>query len=115
VRLSTRSCRSGPAPTSTSTGCSDDAAIRPWIAQLTRRCSIDVLRRSNRKATASDDSAVRPAGLDDELERLDDALDLRDALGRLGGDCQDILDRFFTRDESYRTIGDALDLRRLGR
>ena len=24
--------------------------------------------------------------------------------------CRDILDRFFARDESYRTIGEALDL-----
>ena len=35
---------------------------------------------------------------------------VRDALGRLSGDCREILDRFFTQDESYRTIGDALQL-----
>ena len=28
----------------------------------------------------------------------------------LGEDCQEILDRFFARDESYRTISEALDI-----
>jgi RNA polymerase sigma-70 factor (ECF subfamily) len=88
----------------------DDGAIRPWLAQLTRRCCIDHLRGSRREATAPDDSAFEPAGLDEELERLDEALDVRNALDRLGGDCQEILDRFFTQDESYKTIGEALDL-----
>ena len=44
------------------------------------------------------------------LERLDEALDVRDALRTLSADCQEILDRFFARDESYRTIGEELDL-----
>jgi RNA polymerase sigma factor (sigma-70 family) len=89
----------------------DDAAIRPWLAQLTRRCCIDQLRGSRAEvAPPLDDAAVEPAGLDEELERLDEALDVRDALGRLSGDCQEILDRFFTQDESYKTIGEALDL-----
>ena len=44
------------------------------------------------------------------LERLDEALDVHDALAALSGDCREILDRFFARDESYRAIGTALDL-----
>ena len=43
-------------------------------------------------------------------ERLDEALDVHQALDRLSGDCREVLDRFFARDESYRTIGDALDI-----
>ena len=86
----------------------DDGAIRPWLAQLTRRLCIDTLRSSSREAPADED--LEPAGLDAELERLDDALDIHDALARLGGDCREILDRFFARDESYKTIGDALEL-----
>jgi RNA polymerase sigma factor (sigma-70 family) len=86
----------------------DDSAIRPWLAQLTRRLCIDALRSSSREAPADED--VEPAGLDEELERLDEALDVHDALARLGGDCREILDRFFARDESYKTIGDALEL-----
>ena len=47
---------------------------------------------------------------EDELSRLEEALAVRDALGSLSGDCREILDRFFTRDESYRTIGEELGL-----
>ena len=31
-------------------------------------------------------------------------------LATLPESCQEILDRFFARDESYKTIGEALDL-----
>jgi RNA polymerase sigma-70 factor (ECF subfamily) len=86
----------------------DDAAIRPWLAQLTRRLCIDHLRTTSRETPSEDD--LEPAGLDDQLERFDEALDVHEALGRLGGDCREILDRFFARDESYKTIGGVLDL-----
>ena len=84
-----------------------DEAVRPWIAQLTRRACIDRLRRTARTDTAAD---VEPDGADETLERLEEALAVRDALAELGPDCREILDRFFARDESYRTIGDALEL-----
>ena len=32
------------------------------------------------------------------------------ALATLPDACQEVLDRFFARDESYRTIGEALDI-----
>ena len=35
---------------------------------------------------------------------------MREALARLSGACQDILDRFFARDQSYKTIADELDI-----
>jgi DNA-directed RNA polymerase specialized sigma24 family protein len=35
---------------------------------------------------------------------------VHEALDALPGSCREILDRFFTRDESYRTIGEALHL-----
>ena len=41
---------------------------------------------------------------------LDGALTVHQALATLSSNCREILDRFFARDESYRTIGDALDL-----
>jgi DNA-directed RNA polymerase specialized sigma24 family protein len=28
----------------------------------------------------------------------------------MSGDCQEVLDRFFCRDQSYREIGEALDI-----
>jgi RNA polymerase sigma factor (sigma-70 family) len=85
----------------------DDAAIRPWLAQLTRRLCIDTLRGDAREEPVEE---PEPPAVEQALERLDEALDLHDALGRLTGDCREILDRFFARDESYRTIGDALDI-----
>jgi RNA polymerase sigma-70 factor (ECF subfamily) len=85
----------------------DDSAVRPWIAQLTRRTCIDRLRSSSREAPAED---VEETGWDDLIATLDDALAVREGLARLSGDCREILDRFFARDESYHTIGSSLDL-----
>ena len=85
----------------------DDAAIRPWLAQLTRNACIDRLRSSAREQPVEEAFAD---GLDSELEQLDEALDVHDAMRSLSGDCREILDRFFARDESYRVIGEALEL-----
>jgi DNA-directed RNA polymerase specialized sigma24 family protein len=49
-------------------------------------------------------------GVDDTIARLDEALFVHDALATLPDNCQEILDRFFARDESYQLIGDALDI-----
>jgi len=35
---------------------------------------------------------------------------VHDAMAAMTDNCREILDRFFAQDESYRTIGDALDL-----
>jgi RNA polymerase sigma factor (sigma-70 family) len=86
----------------------DDAAIRPWLAQLTRRLCIDRLRAA--RPAMPLDAAAEPAELDERLERVEQAVVVHDALGELSEDCQEVLDRFFARDESYRTIGAALDL-----
>lgn len=89
-------------------GLRDDASVRPWFAQLTRRACIDRLRKARREPASAE--ALEPAGLDETLAELDEALAVRDALGRLSSDCQQILDRFFARDESYSTIGAELGL-----
>jgi RNA polymerase sigma factor (sigma-70 family) len=86
----------------------DDAAFRPWLAQLTRRLCIDTLRAGSREHPAGE--AVEPESVDDMIEQLDEALTVHDAMRTLPGHCAEILDRFFTRDESYRTIGAALEL-----
>jgi len=86
----------------------DDAAIRPWIAQLTRRLSIDRIRAGSREQLSDED--IEPTGLDGTFDRLDGALAVRDAMGDLSEACQEILDRFFARDESYQTIGAALEI-----
>jgi RNA polymerase sigma-70 factor (ECF subfamily) len=87
----------------------DDEAVRPWIAQLTRRLCIDRLRAGSREITA--DTEELPDGPDEDvLLKLEEAFDVHDALAGLSENCQEILDRFFARDESYRTIGEALEL-----
>jgi RNA polymerase sigma factor (sigma-70 family) len=86
-----------------------DDSIRPWIAQLTRRLCIDRLRSSGREGPAELDD-LDPGGVDEALAGLDDALTLRASLDAVGDPCRDILDRFFSRDESYRAIGEALGL-----
>ena len=85
----------------------NDAAIRPWLAQMTRRLCLDTLRASAREAPEELPDA---AGADDTIAKLDEALSVHDALATLPDNCQEILDRFFARDESYRNIGDALDI-----
>ena len=85
----------------------DDAAVRPWLAQLTRNACVDRLRAAAREQPAEEPAAE---GADAMLERLDEALDVQVGLEALSGDCREILDRFFARDESYRTIGEALEL-----
>jgi RNA polymerase sigma factor (sigma-70 family) len=86
----------------------DDSAIRPWLGQLTRRLCIDALRGRSREIPT--DRELEPAGAAETLERLDDALTVREAMTTLPEHCREVLDRFFARDESYQTIGDALDI-----
>ena len=85
----------------------DDEAIRPWLAQLTRRLCIDRLRAGSAELLEDE---VEVPDADDKIGKLDESLAVHEALATLPDNCQEILDRFFTRDESYRTIGDALDL-----
>jgi RNA polymerase sigma-70 factor (ECF subfamily) len=85
----------------------DDEAIRPWLAQLTRRLCLDTLRSGSREQTGE---PPEPSDVDDTMGRLDEALTIHEALLTLPDNCREILDRFFARDESYRHIGEALDL-----
>jgi RNA polymerase sigma factor (sigma-70 family) len=81
-------------------------ALRPWIAQLTRRVCLDrvgVLRRE-------EPAELEPAERERTLDELDEAFAVRQALASLSEECREVLDRFFCRDESYRTIGDALGI-----
>ena len=86
-----------------------DEAIRPWIAQLTRRLCLDRLRGAGREGPA-ELGELEPGGLDETLTLLDEALTVRAGLEAVGEPCREMLDRFFCRDESYKTIGEALDL-----
>src|SRR3954447_2325709 len=85
----------------------NDDAVRPLIAQLTRRLCIDRIRAGAREI--ADTEAVE-AGVDDTLDELDEALSVQEALESMSEPCRDILARFFRRDESYAVIGAALGL-----
>jgi RNA polymerase sigma-70 factor (ECF subfamily) len=86
----------------------EDEAIRPWIAQLTRRLCIDQIRSGSREQLS--DEELEPADVDETLDTLVEALAVHEALADLPEHCREILDRFFARDESYQTIGSALDI-----
>jgi RNA polymerase sigma-70 factor (ECF subfamily) len=85
----------------------DDAALRPWIAQLTRRLCLDKISSGAREQPTSEPIAEENG---QNLDEIDEAFEVREALGTLSEACQEILDRFFARDESYRTISAELDL-----
>jgi RNA polymerase sigma-70 factor (ECF subfamily) len=85
----------------------DDSALRPWIGQLTRRLCLDSIAASGRTQPAAD---VEPADRERTLDEVEEAFAVREALAELSEPCQEVLDRFFSRDESYRTISQDLDL-----
>ena len=86
----------------------NDEAVRPWIGQLTRRVCINRLRSSSREQPAEEEFEF--ADEEDVIGQLDEAFSVHEAMATLPERCREILDRFFARDESYRQIGDALDL-----
>lgn len=87
-----------------------DAAIRPWLGQLTRRLAIDRIRRTGREQLSEASLELIEERASRELEQIELALDVREAMAELSDDCQEILDRFFARDETYREIAAALDI-----
>jgi RNA polymerase sigma factor (sigma-70 family) len=87
-----------------------DEAVRPWLAQLTRRLCIDRLRLIARDKPSDAEPELDEREVDDVLAQLDEAMAVRAALDKVGDPCREILDRFFCRDESYRTIGDMLEI-----
>ena len=87
----------------------DDTALRPWIAQLTRNLCLDRLRDSSRTQPVSDEE-LESGAIDEALATIDEALTVHEELAQLGEPCSELLDRFFARDESYKTIGEELDL-----
>jgi len=85
----------------------DDTALRPWLAQLTRRRCLDAMSSSSREQRVDEVLAdERGAG----MEEIEEAFAVREAVAGLSEACQDILDRFFAQDQSYRTISDELDI-----
>jgi RNA polymerase sigma factor (sigma-70 family) len=86
----------------------DDAALRPWIGTLTRRLCVDRLRAAARVEPSEE--MIDPRDEEDAFETLEDSLMVHEGLRALPEECAEILDRFFARDQSYRTIGEELGL-----
>lgn len=87
-----------------------DEAIRPWIGQLTRRLAIDRLRARSREQAGSDALEQLEGRVDSELERIELALAVREAMSVLPEHCKEILDRFFAHGQTYQEISAALEV-----
>ena len=87
----------------------DDGAIRPFIGALTRRLAVDQLRAGARLKRLGDEYSTEHDSAE-ALETVERALDVQEALAGLTGECREVLDRFFVRDESYATIARALEI-----
>lgn len=85
----------------------DDAAVRPWLAQLTRRLAVDRLRASSREQADEAALEILDRQATGELDRLDTAMSVRQAMSELSEECQAILDRFFAQDQTYGAIAEA--------
>ena len=85
----------------------DDDAVRPWLAQLTRRACLDRLRVGARVDPVAE---IDAGEVDETLEMLEDAWFVRELLEHLTENCREILDRFFAQDQAYATIGEELGL-----
>ncbi len=83
----------------------EESALRPWIAQLTRRRCLDAVASTGKEVSADEDLAHEEST---DLADVEEAFAVREALSGLSEPCQDILDRFFTQDQSYKTISDEL-------
>jgi RNA polymerase sigma-70 factor, ECF subfamily len=88
----------------------DDASIRPWIGQLTRRLCVDHLRASSRNHARADVQLDLAAPADDGFALLDETLTVRQAIARLPVRQQEIIERFFVLGESQATIAAALGI-----
>lgn len=86
----------------------DAHAVGSWIGQIARNAALDRLRSG--ASELHGDGAVDERSFDEPFAALDDALTVRTALARLPDHQQEILDRFFSCDESYQTISAALEL-----
>lgn len=85
-----------------------DEAIRPWIGQLTRRLCVDRLRLARRENLGGESLELTEGQVDRALEQIELAVGVGAAMTTLPDHCQDILDRFFARGQSYHEISAAL-------
>jgi RNA polymerase sigma-70 factor (ECF subfamily) len=87
-----------------------DAAIRPWLGQLTRRLAIDRLRLARRESLGDESMELIVDPAESEIEQIELALEVRAAMDTLPQHCREILDRFFARGESYQQIAAEFEI-----
>lgn len=83
-------------------------AIKPWLAQLTRRAAIDRLRAT--RSEADIDAVPEPVAANPDIDLVERAATVQRALAELPDPYREVVERFFLRDQSYRTIADELGL-----
>jgi RNA polymerase sigma-70 factor, ECF subfamily len=86
----------------------DDRAVRPWLAQLTRRAAINALRAQRREIGI--DELPDVGEHDPRLELIEQAATVQRALAELPGPCREVVERFFIDDQSYHAIAKDLGL-----
>jgi RNA polymerase sigma-70 factor (ECF subfamily) len=87
-----------------------DAAIRPWIGQLTRRLAIDRLRAGSRERARLQDDDLLAERRHDPFGGIEDVIVVGEAIARLPAGQREIVERFFVRDESHAAIAEALGI-----
>lgn len=87
----------------------DDHAIRAWVGQLTRRKCLDRVpaQRPEEPLAAA---AEIPDDTQQRLEAIEQTIVLEQALDELPCSCRQVIERFFSHDHSYQTIGTDLQL-----
>ena len=86
----------------------EDRALPGWIAQVTRNVAIDTIRL-RRREVAGDDQ-IEETTYDEPYEQVIEAMSVRNALGRLPDQQREMLERFFVKDQSYRTMAEELSV-----
>ena len=86
----------------------DERALKPWIAQLARRVAVDRLRLDARELPS--DASTFELAAERDLTEIELAMVVREALDCLDEPFREVIRRFFIADESYRAIGEALEL-----
>jgi len=86
----------------------EDRALPGWIAQVTRNVAIDTIRL-RRRELAGDDHFEETA-YDEPYEQVLEAMSVRQALDRLPDQQREMLERFFVKDQSYRTMAEELSV-----
>lgn len=93
----------------------DPAAIAAWLTTVARREAIRVDRLSKRTIPVDDERFDREPGTGTEVDggaiSQHDGVIVRQAVGRLGDRCRELLQLLYSTDElSYQEIGALLDM-----